>query len=731
MILRYLIRRALWGLFTLFIFVTVVFFLVQTLIPGDFTSQLVFQLSPEERQALQHELGLDLPVWERYLRWISDLLRLDLGTSYRSFYYGNLPVARIVIEALPYSLLVLMGGLGVSALLGFYLGKWSGWRGPKFRTHAATFVALAFYSSFPPWIAYLVVIALVPRLRGLVNVYPGSIARWLNASGYSISSFTEQFGRDPARLAAYILLSFVLGAIGLIVLNRVLARSGRLRIRVVVALPILGLGITAVWLIAGLGPPGLALIRYASLPIAAFVLVTFAEFMLTMVVAMSHVRGESYVSLATAKGLPEMIVRDRHAARNALAPLLARLVVSIPYMLMGMVIIEAMFSWPGIGYQLAISIPSDIPGMMGLLITIGIISLLARLSLELAQIALDPQLRDRQLRGTKFEAGLAATQLFDLHVSLGSLLDRNAYDRGLQRLERSLARTNAAWGVFSRNRLALLGLGLLVLFAVMALAQPILLETVWPSGIYDPVTGFDPRVQHPSSPSSRHPLGTVVTGQDILSMFLRSTGHSFTVGLSAGISAAVIGTTLGVATAYFRGRTDAAVSQVSDVFLLLPPPIFMAVAGGFFRQAGPLALGLTYGAIAGLGGVAIVMRSHALTVISKPFVEAARAAGGSASHILIKHVLPHMTAMAFLQMLLSAVVAVIMDGYMSFSGATRYTLSWGSMLAQSELLQEVLGKNTQWFSVLPPVMAYMLFGLAFYLMSRGVLEVADPKLRPA
>jgi ABC-type dipeptide/oligopeptide/nickel transport system permease subunit len=117
-------------------------------------------------------------------------------------------------------------------------------------------------------------------------------------------------------------------------------------------------------------------------------------------------------------------------------------------------------------------------------------------------------------------------------------------------------------------------------------------------------------------------------------------------------------------------------------------------------------------------------------VVTKPFVEAAQVAGGSVRHVLIRHIVPHMAAMAFLQMLLVAVVAVIMDGYLSFSSATRYTLNWGTMLSQNEMLQEVLGEGTQWFSVLPPVLAFTLFGLAFYLVSRGVQEVADPKLRP-
>ncbi len=731
MLLRYLLRRGLWGAFTLFVFITVVFFLVHSLTPGDFVSQLVFQLSRDDRVALQHELGLDLPIWQRYIRWLSDLVKLDLGMSYRGYYYGNLPVKRIVLDALPYSLLFLIVGLGAAVLIGYHVGKWSGWRGPGIRTELTTFAALALYSSFPPWIAYLVVIALIPRLRGFVKVFPGSISHWLYTVGYSISSFGERYTANPVVLAAYVAISLVLGTLSLVALNALLKRRLGRGVPYRFGIPILILGIIGVWSVAGISQSSLTLLRFSSLPIATFILVTFAEFMLIMVVSMSHSRRENYIDLAIAKGLPEKVVRDSHAARNAVLPFLAKLVVTIPYMLTGMVIIEGMFGWPGLGYQLGLSRgQSDIPAMMGILIFIGFVSLLARLALEVTQYALDPRLSFRQSSSGSSYREQSAAQLIDLQTSMTSLLAGPALGRQLQRFKSGLARAKGSWRIFSRNPLALIGLGLLTLFMLMAIAHPVLIATtVWPSGIYDPVTAFDTSISHPSMPSSSHLLGTTITGLDILSMFLSATGHSFIIGLSAGIVGALIGTGLGAAAAYFGGRTDTILSQVSDIFLLLPPPIFMAVVGGLYQEAGPLVLGITYGLIAGLGSIAIVMRTHALTIVSRPFIEAAHAAGGSVWHILSKHIVPHMVAMAFLQMLLAVVGAVIMDGYLSFSSATRYVLNWGTMLAQSELLQDVLGEGTQWFSVFPPVLAFTLFGLAFYLVSRGVYEVADPKLR--
>ena len=290
-------------------------------------------------------------------------------------------------------------------------------------------------------------------------------------------------------------------------------------------------------------------------------------------------------------------------------------------------------------------------------------------------------------------------------------------------------RIKGAWIVFIQNRLAIVGLGLLIIFLLMALAHPILISTVWPRGIYHPITGFDMNVIHPSMPSAKHPLGTTIKGLDILSLLLAATRHSFSLGLTAGAVAAMTGTILGVLGAYIRGNLDTLLSQISNVFLLLPPPIFMAFAGSTLRDLGPIELGIVYGLIAGLGNTAILMRTYALTILAKPYIEAARAAGGSVFHIVTRHVLPHMLPMAVLQMLLAVTGAVIVDGYLSYSGGSGYVVNWGTMLKENEMLHEVLGGGTQWFAIFSPVIAFTLFGLAFYLISRGMHQIADPQLR--
>ncbi len=287
-----------------------------------------------------------------------------------------------------------------------------------------------------------------------------------------------------------------------------------------------------------------------------------------------------------------------------------------------------------------------------------------------------------------------------------------------------------SWSIFRGNKLAVTGLLLIGIFGIMAILHPILLKTVWPSGIYDPITGFDMAVvPHPVPPSTKHLLGTDSLGRDVLSMLLAATTPTFVLGLTAALCTAIVGTAIGVISGFYGGVVDAILSRISDVFLLFPAPIVMIIIGSRFRDIGPAQLGLIYGIIAGAGTSSVIMRSHAMKISVMPFIEASRIAGGRSLHTLIKHVLPHMLPLAGLQMMIAVTGAVVADGFISFLGMTRNIHNWGYIIYIAFTYSQFLSSSQiQWNVLIPPSMSLSLFALAFYLVSRGMKDVADPRI---
>ena len=285
--------------------------------------------------------------------------------------------------------------------------------------------------------------------------------------------------------------------------------------------------------------------------------------------------------------------------------------------------------------------------------------------------------------------------------------------------------------MFRSNRLAMAGLVVIVVFGLSVVAHPILIGRVWPTGVYDPLTGFDPRIPHPSGPTGTHWLGTDNLGRDVLSMLLVGIRPTYVLALVAAVVTAVVSTVMAAIGAYSRGWVDAVLNRVSDAFLLLPAPIVMVVIGSgeFSERIGPVRFGAIYGMLAGLGAGAIVLRAQALKVMASPYVEAARVGGGGGFHIVTRHVLPHLYPFTILFMMLSVVGAVVSEGFASWFGQTANRLTWGTMVYLGITFRDPLTGAVAWNAVLPPAIALSIFAGAFYLVSVGLREVADPRLR--
>jgi peptide/nickel transport system permease protein len=295
----------------------------------------------------------------------------------------------------------------------------------------------------------------------------------------------------------------------------------------------------------------------------------------------------------------------------------------------------------------------------------------------------------------------------------------------LQLLRRSLA---AQWRMFAEQPIGLIGLAIIVAFGIMALLHPIMMANVWSRTIYDPVIGYDPAIAaHPAPPSATHWLGTDPLGRDVLSQLMFGTGSAFILGITAALVTVLIGTTVGAVAGYFGGAIDTFFMRLADLVIILPFIVILIVLGAIFELNLP-ALALIIGILGGFGGTAIVIKSQALTVKVRAYIEAARVAGGGHAHIILHHIVPNLLPLSFLYMMFGVTEAIAAEATLSFFGLLDVRMSWGLMIHTANTAGYLLNFAT-WWLILPAGFAITLLSAAFYFVGRAMDEVVNPRLR--
>ena len=350
----------------------------------------------------------------------------------------------------------------------------------------------------------------------------------------------------------------------------------------------------------------------------------------------------------------------------------------------------------------------------------------------------------------------------------GSLARTPMWVIRLRLLRRSFGTT---WGLFRQNKMGLFGVALVGLFALMAIIHPILMATVWDPKIYDPVTGYDavmteytvvegepadptseinvnvarlrlnptldvgdvitvPTQPAPPSISGENPhfLGTDPRGRDILSQLLYSTRAAFFLGAVAALTTVLIATTVGSIAAYFGGFVDGALMRGADLILLMPLlPVLILLSASF--EITMVTLGIMIGVLSGFGGVAIVLKSQALSIKVKAYIDAARVAGGSDWHVIFKHIIPNVLPLSFLYMMFGVTEAIAIEATLSFFGLLNVPMTWGIMINQAQTNGYLLSGTNYWWLLFPAGLAVSFLCFAFFLVGRGMDEVINPRLR--
>jgi len=379
---RYIIRRLLQIVLTFVLFVTLVYFLLEAQ-PGDYGQTFLNnpKLTQAQRDALRAQLGLDRPLLGRYLHYMGALFRGNLGVSFQ--YYPR-PVIDVIAERAPRTVLLFFSAQILSFIVGFTTGKIMAWKRGQALEYGLTIGGSVLYTVFTPWFALM----MMWFFAVILKIFP---------VGKFVTPIVWQGAPVPAntlflRMLLTIFVASVAIFVGLLVARR-LNPCHRRTIQWGVAGIILA-GLLAYWIPSGLSRYALDILYHVILPVLTLTLINFAGTMLLTRNSMLETMREDYIMAARAKGLPERVIRDKHAARNAMLPVVTSFVFALAFVLDGGVMTETIFSWPGMGLTLLESaMVQDIPMATGALVFTGILALFAHLVADLLYAYLDPRIR--------------------------------------------------------------------------------------------------------------------------------------------------------------------------------------------------------------------------------------------------------------------------------------------------------------------------------------------------
>jgi peptide/nickel transport system permease protein len=382
---KYVARRLIQVAVTLVIFQTLLFVILDAQ-PGDITNLYLMnpKVTPEARDMIRANLGLDRPPLERYVQWMRNALTGNLGVS---FMHWPRSVVDVVLERAPRTIFLFVSAQLLSFTIGFVLGKQLAWRRGTPFEYGNTIIGVLFYTVFTPWFGLMMLIIFGLWLKILpVGKFLDPML-WRQSQYSDVTANTVFYG-----LIATGLLIGLITAVLLIATRNVIGKKQR-NLRAA-GLAVLGVVAVVAWALSGIGVLALDMLHHMVLPLIVYTLVTYAGSMLLMRNTMLETLGEDYVMAAKAKGLSDKVVRDRHAARNALLPVLTFLVINLPFALSGGIITESVFSWEGMGLTLLQAVQNeDIPLAMGALSVIGILALIAHLVADVMYAFLDPRIR--------------------------------------------------------------------------------------------------------------------------------------------------------------------------------------------------------------------------------------------------------------------------------------------------------------------------------------------------
>lgn len=274
------------------------------------------------------------------------------------------------------------------------------------------------------------------------------------------------------------------------------------------------------------------------------------------------------------------------------------------------------------------------------------------------------------------------------------------------------------WMRMRKNKLAILGLGIILVLVLTAILAPL-------------VAPYPPDQQNLQisklAPTAKHWFGTDVLGRDYFSRVVYGSRISISIGVVAVGIILAIGLTTGALAGYFGGWVDAVIMRIADVFFAFPfivgVLVMVTVLGASLPRLPLLFISI---GLFGWAGAARLFRSSILQVKNLEYVEAARAMGAGHWRILIRHVVPNSLAPVIVFATISTGTVILVEAALSFLGVgvPVGTPAWGLMVSEGKTHM-----TTEPWLVLFPGLAIVVTVIGFIFLGDGLRDSMDPRLR--
>ncbi|RAZ75967.1 nickel transporter permease [Mesorhizobium atlanticum] len=287
-------------------------------------------------------------------------------------------------------------------------------------------------------------------------------------------------------------------------------------------------------------------------------------------------------------------------------------------------------------------------------------------------------------------------------------------DRPASRLQARLGRAYVAWRRFSANRLALVGM--LIIIALVAVAA--LADVLAP---YSATVG-DLKNARLLAPSAAHWFGTDDLGRDIYSRIVYGARWTLYVVILVAIIAAPIGLLVGTVAGYAGGWTDTILMRITDIFLAFPK---LVLALAFVAALGPgIENAVLAIAITSWPPYARIARAETLTVRNSDYIKAVQLMGASPFRIVLRHIMPLCISSLIIRVTLDMAGIILTAAGLGFLGlgAQPPLPEWGAMIASGRRF--ILD---QWWVAAAPGAAILIVSLGFNLLGDGLRDALDPR----